>query len=43
VVDDTERIKAMGYKPVTANLISESDVVRHDPNRVGEAIARLFD
>jgi uncharacterized cofD-like protein len=43
VVDDIERIKAMGYKPVTANLISESDVVRHDPNRVGEAIARLFD
>ena len=43
VVADTERIKAMGYKPVAANLISESDVVRHDPNRVAEAIARLFD
>jgi len=42
VVADTERIKAMGYKPVAANLISESDVVRHDPNRVSEAIARLF-
>ena len=42
VVADTDRIKAMGYKPVAANLISESDVVRHDPNRVGEAIARLF-
>ncbi|MDQ2985639.1 MAG: YvcK family protein [Armatimonadota bacterium] len=43
VIADTERIRAMGYKPVAANLISESDVVRHDPNRVAESIMRLFE
>jgi hypothetical protein len=32
----------MGYKPILANLISESDVVRHDPHRVADAIAKIY-
>lgn len=42
VIPDVERLKAMGYKPVLSNLISESDVVRHDPYRVAEAIMKLY-
>ena len=41
VVPDSDRIKSLGYKPIAANLISESDVVRHDPHRIAEAIARM--
>jgi uncharacterized cofD-like protein len=42
VIPDAERVKAMGYKPILANLISESDVVRHDPHRVADAIAKIY-
>ena len=41
VVPDTDRIRAMGMRPVAANLISETDVVRHDPMRVAESVVRL--
>jgi uncharacterized cofD-like protein len=41
VVPDPDRIRALGLKPIAANLISETDVVRHDPMRVAEAIMRL--
>jgi len=41
VEPDVERIRAMGLKAVAANLISETDVVRHDPMRIAEAIMRL--
>ncbi|QYK52292.1 MAG: YvcK family protein [Fimbriimonadaceae bacterium] len=40
VIADTDRIKQMGFKPVTGNFMSESDYVRHDPMRVA---ARLID
>lgn len=42
VLPDVDRIKAMGYKPVTRKLISETDVVRHDPHRVADGIMELL-
>lgn len=41
VEPDADRIRAMGLKPVLANLISETDLVRHDPMRVADSILRL--
>lgn len=41
VEGDADRIRAMGYRPVLGNYISESDVVRHDPLRLAEAIFKL--
>lgn len=41
VVPDSDRIRAMGIRPILANLISESDVVRHDPMRLAESIIRI--
>ncbi len=41
VAPDPDRIRAMGLKPISANLISETDVVRHDPMRIAESIERL--
>jgi uncharacterized cofD-like protein len=41
VEPDIDRIRAMGYRPVTGHFISESDVVRHDPLRLAEAILKL--
>ncbi|MCW5941730.1 MAG: YvcK family protein [Fimbriimonadaceae bacterium] len=32
---DIDRIRAMGFKVVTGDLISESDTVRHDPMKAG--------
>lgn len=40
VEPDTDRIRAMGLKSIAANLISESDVVRHDPIRIADSIMR---
>lgn len=40
VVADADRIKQMGYRPVTGNFMSETDYVRHDPARIA---ARLMD
>lgn len=42
VVPDTDRIRAMGLKVTAAKLISETDVVRHDPIRVAESVERLW-
>jgi uncharacterized cofD-like protein len=41
VEPDVDRIRQMGYKPFTANLISESDVVRHDPIRLAESLLKI--
>jgi hypothetical protein len=35
VIPDVDRVRAMGYKVVTGDFISESDFVRHDPIRLG--------
>jgi uncharacterized cofD-like protein len=37
-----EAIRAMGYTPRADNLVSQTDVVRHDPNRLAEAIFRII-
>jgi hypothetical protein len=31
----------MGYKPITGNFISQTEVVRHDPQKLAQAILRL--
>ncbi len=41
VEPDIDRIRLMGYKPFTANLISESDVVRHDPIRLADSLLKI--
>ncbi len=38
---DFDRIRAMGFRPVTGNFMSESDFVRHDPMRVAERLIRM--
>ncbi|MCL6520169.1 MAG: YvcK family protein [Armatimonadetes bacterium] len=41
VSPDVDAIREMGYKPVTGNYISETEVVRHDPQKLAQAIIRL--
>ncbi len=41
VEPDSDRIKAMGYRPLPGDYISQSDMVRHDPSQLAEAIIRL--
>ena len=41
VIPDSDRIRAMGLRPIASNLISETDVVRHDPMRIAESAIRL--
>lgn len=41
VEPDLDRIRALGYRPIPGAFISESDVVRHDPLRLAEAISKL--
>ncbi len=42
VAPDMETIRSMGYTPRAENLVSQSDVVRHDPKRLAEAIFRII-
>lgn len=42
VEPDIDRIRAMGYKAVPGNFISQTDVVRHDPAALSEAIMRIM-
>ncbi len=41
VEPDPDRIRSMGYKVITGNFMSDSDVVRHDPMRLAERILKL--
>ncbi|HUV03567.1 MAG TPA: YvcK family protein [Armatimonadota bacterium] len=41
VAPDVDVIREMGYRPITGNFISQTDVVRHDPQKLGQAILRL--
>ena len=34
-------IGTMGFRPVAGDYLSESAVVRHDPNKLSQAIVRL--
>jgi len=42
VEPDTDRIRALGYRPIKGNFISQTDVVRHDSARLAEAIMKLI-
>ncbi len=39
---DADRIRHMGYRPLPGNYISQTDVVRHDPHSLAEAIMRIL-
>lgn len=41
VSPDVDVIRDMGYKPITGNFISQTEVVRHDPQKLAQAILRL--
>ena len=41
VVPDIDAIREMGYKPITGNFISQTQVVRHDPQKLAQAVLRL--
>lgn len=43
VEPDLDRIRQLGIVPVSLDLISEEDVVRHDPVRLADAIMRLLE
>ncbi len=42
VEPDPAKIREMGYRPVTGDFISESNVVRHDPDKLANAILRML-
>ena len=42
VTPDVDNIRALCYTPVAVNLISQTDIVRHDPARLTEAIYRII-
>jgi uncharacterized cofD-like protein len=42
VAPDIEMIRSMGFTPRAENLVSQSDVVRHDPQRLADAIFRII-
>lgn len=39
---DVDRIRAMGFRIVRGEFMSESDFVRHDPSRMAEALVKLL-
>jgi uncharacterized cofD-like protein len=41
VIPDTDRLKAMGVRPIVGDFLNETDVVRHDPMRLADAIFKL--
>jgi uncharacterized cofD-like protein len=43
VESDGDRIRAMGYRVVAADFMSESDFVRHDPARLASRLMTLVD
>jgi len=43
VVPDTAAIEALGVRVVSANVISETDTVRHDPQRLADVVLKLVD
>jgi uncharacterized cofD-like protein len=42
VEPDLDRLRQMGYKPVTGDFMSETDYVRHDPARLASALIDLL-
>lgn len=42
VKDDSKRVTAMGIRVVRANVVSETEVVRHDPLKLASVLMRLI-
>lgn len=42
VEPDIDEIRRMGVRPIAASLINETNLVRHDPDRLAEAIQRIM-
>lgn len=42
VLPDVDRVRGLGLKPITGNFINQSRVVRHDHEKLAEAIAKLI-
>lgn len=42
VEPDLDRLRQMGYKPVTGDFMSETDFVRHDPGRLASSLIGLL-
>jgi hypothetical protein len=38
---DLEAIRALGVEPITGNFVHEGDVLRHDYDRVAEALLQI--
>jgi hypothetical protein len=38
---DLDRIRALGVEPIAGNFVHEGDVLRHDPDRVTQALLDL--
>ena len=38
---DVAEIRRLGYRPVVGDYISQTDVVRHDPDKLAAAILKL--
>ena len=43
VVPDVAAIEALGIRAVRASVISETDTVRHDPQRLADVVLKLVD
>lgn len=41
VEPDVDGVRALGYRPIAGNYISQTDVVRHNPDALAEAILKL--
>lgn len=42
VVPDVDRIREMGYRAIVGDFMSQTEVVRHDHNKLAETIIRLM-
>lgn len=42
VEPDIDRIRAMGYRTIAGDFICQTDLVRHDPHKLSEAIMHLL-
>ena len=43
VEPDASAIREMGYRPIVGDYISQTDVVRHDPDKLARAILKLIE
>ncbi len=43
VEPDCDRLRSLGYRPMPGSFVSETDVVRHDPSKLAQAIMRMLD